>query len=234
MEFLVNHRSILWDDHAQIVELYHLELETHDVLIANGAPAESYRDDGNRWLFRNTNSGWHLPPQPACAPVLTGGPVVDAVWRRLLDRAGPWPGFPLTEDPDLHLDARGRRIDPFERRVDGAYAFRLILPSGALRLCSRAAVPQELGIARDSRPLGIAVRRLVLEQGMLRRVVTAEAVSVCDGYHDFEPAVGIRWTRGDAAIPAGLLAGIRGPAILLVELGGATRNVDDGRIGQAA
>jgi hypothetical protein len=48
VEFLVNHRTILWDDRAQEVEIYHVELESHDVLIANGAPAESYRDDGNR------------------------------------------------------------------------------------------------------------------------------------------------------------------------------------------
>ena len=88
VEFLVNHRTILWDDRAQEVEIYHVELESHDVLIANGAPAESYRDDGNRWLFQNANAGWDLPPQEPYAPVLTGGPVVDAVWRRLLDRAG--------------------------------------------------------------------------------------------------------------------------------------------------
>ncbi|HEX4507175.1 MAG TPA: Hint domain-containing protein, partial [Alphaproteobacteria bacterium] len=58
VEFLVNHRSICWDDRAREVTLYHVELETHDVLIANGAPAESYRDDGNRWLFQNANTGW--------------------------------------------------------------------------------------------------------------------------------------------------------------------------------
>ena len=78
----MNHRSITWDDRAQEVSIYHVELLTHDVLIADGAPAESYRDDGNRQLFRNANSGWGLPPQPACAPVLTGGPIVDAIWRR--------------------------------------------------------------------------------------------------------------------------------------------------------
>jgi hypothetical protein len=81
VEFLVNHRSIVWNDHAQEVALYHIELESHDILLADGAPAESYRDDGNRWLFQNTNSGWHLPPQEPCAAVLTGGPVVDAVWN---------------------------------------------------------------------------------------------------------------------------------------------------------
>jgi hypothetical protein len=34
---------------------HHIELASHDVLLADGAPAESYRDDGNRWLFRNIN-----------------------------------------------------------------------------------------------------------------------------------------------------------------------------------
>ncbi len=73
VEFLINHRTIVWDDRAQEVAIYHVELATHDVLVADGAPAESYRDDGNRWLFRNANSAWHLPPQEPCAPVLTGG-----------------------------------------------------------------------------------------------------------------------------------------------------------------
>jgi hypothetical protein len=63
VEFLVNHRSIEWDDRAQEVTIYHVELETYDVLLANGAPAETYRDDGNRWLFQNANTGWQLPPQ---------------------------------------------------------------------------------------------------------------------------------------------------------------------------
>ena len=31
VEFLVNHRSILWDDRVQELEIYHLELATHDV-----------------------------------------------------------------------------------------------------------------------------------------------------------------------------------------------------------
>ena len=80
VEFLVNHRTILWDDIAREVTIYHIELETHDIILANGTPAETYRDDGKRWLFHNANTGWHLPPQQPCAPVLTGGPLVDAVW----------------------------------------------------------------------------------------------------------------------------------------------------------
>ena len=81
VEFLVNHRSIAWDDRAREVAVYHVELDTHDILLANGAPAESYRDDGNRRLFRNANAGWDQRAKKPCAPVLTGGPIVDPVWR---------------------------------------------------------------------------------------------------------------------------------------------------------
>jgi hypothetical protein len=56
VEFLVNHRSIIWDNQPREVELYHIGLATHDVLLANGAPAESYRDDGSDWLFQNSKS----------------------------------------------------------------------------------------------------------------------------------------------------------------------------------
>ncbi len=157
VEFLVNHRTILWDDRAQEVELFHIELETHDILLANGAPAESYRDDGNRWLFQNANSGWHLPRKEPCAPVVTGGGFVDSLWRRLLDRAGPRPGLVLTDDPDLHLHVDGRRVDATLARGTTRIFSLHEQPAGA-RIVSRAAVPAELGLARDGRLLGVAVR----------------------------------------------------------------------------
>ena len=37
VENLVNHCSILWDETARVVEYYHIEIEGHDVLVANGA-----------------------------------------------------------------------------------------------------------------------------------------------------------------------------------------------------
>ena len=152
VEFLVNHRSIGWDDHAQEVEIYHVELATHDVLLANGAGAESYCDDGNRWLCRNANCGWDQAEKPACAPVLTGGGVVGAVWRRLLDRAGPRPGLPLSDDPDLHLTVDGARLDAMAR-CGSAYVFALPALARSVRIVSRAAAPAKLGLARDPRRL---------------------------------------------------------------------------------
>ncbi len=233
VEFLVNHRTILWDDHANEVTIYHIELETHDVLVANGAPAESYRDDGNRWLFQNKNCGWTLPPQPPCAPVLTGGPVVDAAWRRLLERAGPLKGLPLTSDADLHLVVDGERVDAIERR-DDMHVFRLSARPHTVQIRSRAAVPQELGLARDARSLGVALRQIVLAQPRRRSTIDADAPSLIDGYHAFEPDNGIRWTDGLATVPADLFASINGPCMLMLTLGGSTQYLDDGESARAA
>ena len=227
VEFLVNHRSIVWDDRAQEVTIYHIELETHDVLLANGAPAESYRDDGNRWLFRNGNSGWDQPPKRPCAPVLTGGAVVDAVWRRLLDLAGPRPGLPLTAEPDLHLLVDGQRVDALARAATMA-VFRLPQPPGSVRLVTRAAAPQELGLARDSRCLGVAVRRIEVQQGLACRTIIAGDARLASGFHAVEPGTLIQWTNGDAVVPAGLFAGLTGPLDLVVHLRATAQYIDDG------
>jgi plastocyanin len=52
------------------VEYFHVELESHDILLAEGAPAESYLDCGNRDTFENGDGALTLHPQ--------GRPSVDA------------------------------------------------------------------------------------------------------------------------------------------------------------
>ena len=177
-----NHRSIEWDDRAQEVALYHVELQTHDILIANGAPAESYRDDGNRRLFRNANSGWDQPAKEPYAPVLTGGPIVDAVWQRLLDRAGPRPGLPLTDEPDLHLLADGIRVDAVVR-AGHRFTFKLRGRPTRIAIASHGAAPQELGLSRDPRVLGVAIERLLLWQGARVTAIEAADDRLCEGFH---------------------------------------------------
>jgi hypothetical protein len=233
VEFLVNHRSIEWDDQAQEVKLYHIELETHDVLLANGAPAESYRDDGNRWLFQNANSGWDQPAKAPCAPVLTGGPIVDAVWRRLLDRAGPRPGWPLTDDPDLCLLADGVRIDATQGAGSGS-TFALANRPAELRIASRAGSPQELGLARDPRILGVALKRITLRQSTRCVVLDASDERLSEGFHDYEAELGLRWTDGDATVPAELFEGVDGPFELELHVTGGTRYSADYAVHAAA
>jgi hypothetical protein len=233
VEFLVNHRSIIWDDRAQEVELYHIELAQHDIMIANGAPAESYRDDGNRWLFRNANSGWDQPPKSPFAPVLTGGPIVDVVWRRLLDRAGPRPGVPMTDDSDLHLLVDGRRVDAVSRG-GVLHIFRLAAQPLTVRIVSRTGVPQELGLARDPRCLGVALLQIMVTQGVRIRTIEAGDALLAEGFHGFEADNGIRWTDGDAAMPEILFDGFGGPLEIVLHVSGSTTYVDQGSIERVA
>jgi len=221
-EFLVNHRSILWDDLRKTVAFYHVELDGHDVLLANGTPAESYRDDGNRWLFQNANAGWEQPPKPPCAPVLTGGPVVDAIWRRLLDRAGSRPSIQLTSDPDLHLVVDEQRVDA-KSRTDSVLVFAVPNRHAAVRIVSLAGTPQELGLSRDPRCLGIALRSLIVRRNTQFQVIKAIDKRLAAGFHTFERDTGLRWTDGDAPLPNALFQGFDGPFELVLQLGGATR-----------
>ena len=229
VEFLVNHRSIAWDDRAQEVRVYHIELAAHDVLVANGAPAESYRDDGNRWLFRNKNSRWGLAGRRPCAPVVTGGPVVDAVWRRLLLRSGPRRPMPLTDDPDLHLLADGARVDVVSRH-SSYHVFRLAAPPASVRIVSRSGVPQELGLSRDARPLGVALACILVRQGVKARTLVADDALLSDGFHGYEADNGFRWTDGDAVVPSALLTGWRGPLEMVLGVAATAQYLDEGEV----
>jgi hypothetical protein len=75
------------------------------------------------------------------------------------------------------------------------------------------------------RHAGVALRQFVLRRPWC--TYTAEAAELTDGYHDYEPSDDIRWTTGNAALPGALFAGMTGPGVLLVELGPATRYLDN-------
>jgi hypothetical protein len=200
----------------------------HDVMLANGAPAESYRDDGNRWLFQNANEGWGLPSLEPVVPVVTGGAVVDAVWQNLLNRAGGRTTMPLTADPDLHLLVDGVRVDA-TRRDDDVFVFTLPGAPGDVRIVSRSACPQELGLARDSRELGVAIRHLAVRQGSLFEVRSARDGLEAPGFHPFEEDGQFRWTSGHAIVPADMFAGFAGPAELVLTVARTAQYIDDGQ-----
>ncbi len=80
---VVNGSSIVWDD-ARLATVFHFELEAHDVVFADGALAESFRDDGNRHSFAaGGGTGRAARATPTCAPVVRTGPVVERTRRRL-------------------------------------------------------------------------------------------------------------------------------------------------------
>ncbi len=58
---LLNDASIRQTPCARVT-YWHVELEAHDVLLAEGLPCESYLDTGNRGAFANGGGAVHLHP----------------------------------------------------------------------------------------------------------------------------------------------------------------------------
>ena len=89
---LLNGSSVTQDSPAR-VEYFHVELDRHEVLLAEGLPAESYLDTGNRGMFANAplvalHPGLATSDAPgALAPLVLQGPVLDGVRARLAARA---------------------------------------------------------------------------------------------------------------------------------------------------
>ncbi|ARO54551.1 hypothetical protein B2G69_10555 [Methylorubrum zatmanii] len=72
------------------VTYWHVELDSHDILLAEGLPAESYIDGGDRAFFAEASDhALHNPDFVApgwngrCRPVAVDGPLVEAERRRL-------------------------------------------------------------------------------------------------------------------------------------------------------
>jgi serralysin len=87
---LCNGRSIL-NGGAGAITYWHVELDAHALILAEGAPVESFADAAGRDLFDNAHEYPALYPD--AAPVATmprseGGFAVAAAWRRLALRAG--------------------------------------------------------------------------------------------------------------------------------------------------
>lgn len=85
-----------------------------------------------------------------------------------------------------------------------------------------------MGIARDFRSLGVAVRQIELWQGTRLAVLEASDPRLQQGFHDYEPDNGWRWTDGDATLPTTLLADSDRPTELTLLLGGRMRYPDHG------
>jgi hypothetical protein len=197
---LVNGASI-----AQIavaaVTYWHVELPSHDVLLAEGLPAESFLDTGNRAAFANGGGVVALHPdfsrrvwaERGCAPLLTEGPALAEAHARLLARATQL-GHRLGRDPGLRLYAAGRKLIP---RIEGRrYTARLPAGADRVRLLSRAWVPAHLG-APDGRTLGVAIAGLTLDGSPVDLADTR----LCAGWHNTERDW--RWTDGAATLRTG-------------------------------
>jgi hypothetical protein len=208
-EWLVNGVSIVRCDTVARVEYFHIELDTHDIILAEGAPSETFVDCDNRFMFQNAHEfarlypDYDAPTWAFCAPRIEDGDVVQNLRWRLDERLEAF-GCTTTTDPDLHLVVDG--IPVLADRVDDTvHVFRLENPAREVRIVSRSSVPAELDLASaDVRRLGVNVSRVVLSSDNVNIVVGCGDTSLVDGFHACEETH--RWTDGDALVPAKFLA----------------------------
>jgi len=89
---LINDVSIVQATSVKRVEYFHLELDSHDVIVAEGALSETFLDDNSRDMFHNAAEYHRLYPnarrKPAeyCAEMVEYGPELEAIRTRIAAR----------------------------------------------------------------------------------------------------------------------------------------------------
>jgi hypothetical protein len=165
------------------ISYYHIEVTHHAVLLAEGTPAETYLETGNRQAFENSSeAAIILHPDFAqtqretegCAPFAEAGPIVERVRSGILDRAR----ISTTNDPALTIRYQ----------------------NGEAIISSRTAIPGYLTAdPRDRRILGVKIATLHISG----RPIPLDHPDLTTGWHGLEPDG--CWTDGNAIIPASLL-----------------------------
>ena len=199
---LLNDATIVQQPVRQVT-YWHVELDRHDVLLAEGLPAESYLDTGNRSDFAGGGPALTLHPDfardawdaGACARLILGGPeLIDA--RAALLRRALRQGWFATPDAAPVVLARGRTVLP-RTRDDGGLVFDLPPDLRQFRLQSLSAVPARMKVLDDDRRrLGLAVARIAIDG----HDVALDDERLGEGWHPAE--AGHRWTDGDALVVA--------------------------------
>ena len=220
-EHLVNGLSILRAGVVGQVEYFHPEFEAHEVILAEGAPAESYVECDNRQGFHNAHEFTALYPDDArapfgyCLPRLEAGMAeLGAIRARLFDRAAAL-GHSTSADPDLHLVVEGTVVAA-QSVADGRHTFRLEAAADEVWLASRCGVPAELeSLSSDQRSLGVCVHELVLHDDHLRVEISHSHPALCEGFHEDEEGAR-RWTTGMGRVPERFLRAFAGGVIIEV------------------
>lgn len=201
VRYLINGTSVAQET-AERITWWHVELDTHDVIYAEGMPTESYLDTGNRGAFTNAGPEHVIQAHPkfargvweakSCAPLVTDGPVLASARQTLLDRL-PALGHVVAHDPDLRFAWAGQALQP---QQFGEWVC-LVTPQaqGALRLRSRTVQPAALECdGKDWRVLGVALEALRVDGDD----VALDAPCFAGGWLEVEP--GLRWSTGDATL----------------------------------
>ncbi len=202
------------------VTYWHVEVDGHDVLLANGLPAESYLDTGNRRGFEKAGVALlHFDEEPAaaydgagyCLPLIESGPRLSEIRAHYgLGRA------PATEQTAfaVHLVADGAVLSPV---LADENELRFVVPAGTTEL--RLSSPSFAADGEDVRQLGVLVNALAVSDGSGWRAVNLDDPGLFAGFHEIEhdQAGTWRWTDGEAHLSPTLWSGLAGAVLLRLQ-----------------
>jgi|GEM_PF-278816 len=216
---LVNGLTITQDFEIEQFEYYHVELEKFDMLLAEGAAAESYLEVGtNRNSFQNARTVTAHPDfGPAPKHVMLAEyvqkitpEIIEPIRRELFKRAEILTGAVRTSDTDLRIEVNGQIINPQTPcKKKGLYRFELPAGlSGDIRILSNAAVVRETSLIdrTDTRVIGVGLAGVALITNDQRYEIDLSD-SELYGLNEVQEmdSTPMRWTVGEAIIPARLL-----------------------------
>ena len=200
---------------AETVTYWHVELDSHDLLLADGLPAESYLECGNRRFFtRNEASALPEPrDRPAnglCLPLIEDGAILTSAREALEARARSL-GWSLCDAAEAALVVDGETTTGL--RLGSTLVF--LAPTTASEICLRSDsfAPDDLNGHDDRRRLGLNIHALSLqgESGEARHIALDDP-RLGEGFHHVERDGdhAWRWTDGAASLPAALWRGLEG------------------------
>jgi hypothetical protein len=207
VKLLVNGATIRRDARALAVTYFHIELDRHDILLAENLAVESYLDTGNRQMFENARGQpWRSPvfgrgkqwDAAAYAELCLGGPVLRGIRKALFNRTLAM-GYLQQTRADLCLLVDGQTI----QRGFGVAQFPCFRlnpgHSGLITIRSASFVPAEMSAGQeledDWRRLGVAIRRVMLD---LKSVAAREIARA--GFHPRADRDIADWTDGNGVI----------------------------------
>lgn len=214
---LVNGQTIVQQFDRRSFEYFHVELEQFDIILAEGVPAESYVDMGNRSMFQNADEVAMNPdfgpsegrPNVEGIVIAREGAVVEAIRKQLLARAELLTGAQRTTDAALCVEVNGRVIQATPEFVkEGVYRFELPENAGDVRIVSRSSLVRDVTYLarRDIRRIGVGLSAIAFTDSNGRHDIDLmdSRISGMNQPQDVK-GTAMRWTTGSAVVPAGVI-----------------------------
>lgn len=215
VRMLVNGNSISYDMNTSSYEYFHIEVDQHSVIEADGVLTESYLNTGNKVSFETTSEDtvafgyfesmkeWNVD---SAAPLMTTREFVEPIYHAIAERAGCVEllgSRKITQNADMHLviPADGSVIRPVKK--SGNVEF-FLLPAGVSKvlIASKSSRPSDFigPFVDDRRELGVKVGKIrVIENQDDYEITSHLNEEKLSGWSVVENNEG-RWTTGQAEL----------------------------------